>query len=175
MARTLNKGFTLIEVLVAVTLMSTLVIISASYLNFTTAIVASQSTRLLAAFTEIETDFNRYFSEKNATPTGLTDSTFVPVYLFVPVAPDGFDITYGVTGFTLTQITGQTSPNNGWVICSKIAVTGSTDTNYSAVKKVATQVSAQKYFYNTSCGATSNMADPSGAATVYPNYWILRQ
>lgn len=169
-----NNGFTLIEILISITLLTVLILISASYMNYNPMLISSEANQLMSGYADIEGAFNRYVSEKNANPTGLTDATFVPIYLFVPMPPGAFDTTYGTSGYTLTQVTGQTSPNNGWVICNKIGVSGATDLNYLAVKKAASSLSAQKYFYNTSCGATSNMADPGAAATVYTNYWISR-
>lgn len=174
MTRSSKSGFTLIEILIAMTLLSVMVAITVTAVNYSSNVSAATSGQLMAEFNDIESAFNQYMSEKNAAPSGLGDSTFAPTYLFVPQVPNGFDNTYGTTGFNLAQATGQASPNNGWYICTKVAVTGAADNNYIAIKKIASQLSTQKFFYNTSCPATTNMADPSGAATVYTSYWIMR-
>jgi prepilin-type N-terminal cleavage/methylation domain-containing protein len=169
-----KKGFTLIEILIAMTLLSLLVAVSISALNYNNNVVAGIANDLMSKLSDIESGFNMYVNEKNIPPTGLSDTTFAPTYIFAPVAPQGFDATYGTNGFNLAQRTGQTSPNNGWYVCAKVAVSDATDLKYLAIKQVASKVSPQKYFYNTSCPATTNMTDPVAAATVYSSYWISR-
>ena len=118
--------------------------------------------------------FAEYHNALGTYPSGLGDSTFVPAYLQPPPAPDGFDRTYGTSGFTLAQQTGQVSPNNGYYLCARASVSGASSALYQGIKNTGTRLSSSQYFYNTSCPATTNMADPAGAATVYPTYWFFR-
>ena len=169
-----KNGFTLVELLVSLTVIAIMIALSVNVINYSTSQTNNISNELLAKYGEIESAFNTYMTEKGTTPTGLADSTFVPTYLFTPISIKGFDSSYGTTGFSLGQSTGKTSPNNGWYVCTKVVVEDSSDVKYSAVVKAASQLSAQKFFYNTSCPSLSNMAEPSGSATVYPTYWIMR-
>lgn len=169
-----NKGFTLIEVLIVVALLTSLIGMSISMVNWEQQAAQNTSNELASKFADIESAFNQYTADKNTQPTGLTDTTFTPIYLFTPHAPKGFDAAYGTNGFVLAHQTGQASPNNGWHICSKVTVTGANDSKYIALKNLSTSLSLQKYFYNTACPSNSNMADPGGAATIYSVYWITR-
>lgn len=169
-----KNGFTLIEILIAMTIMTILISLSVASINYNSNVINNTSNELLSKMGDIEAAYNQYMADKNSPPSGLSDSSFTPAYLFTPVAPTGYDTSYGTNGFTLAQRTGQASPNNGWYVCAKTTVSGIEDPKYQAMKKIAALVSPQKYFYNTSCPATSNMADPSAAATVYSNYWIMR-
>ena len=169
-----KNGFTLIEILIAMTIMTVLISLSVAAINYNSNIVNNTANELLSKVSDIEAAFNQYVADKNNPPTGLTDATFTPTYLFTPLAPTGYDQTYGTSGFTLAQRTGQASPDNGWYVCAKVTVPNSGDPKFQALKKIATMVSPQKFFYNTSCPATTTMADPAAAATIYPVYWIMR-
>lgn len=174
-----EKGFTLIEVMITVILLTALVAMSVKSYNTGSSLVDSSASNLMGAMGDIETNFGLYLSDKNQTPTsttltGLTDTTFVPTYLMVPNTVQRFDATYGTSGYVLAQQTGQPVGNNGWYIASKVAVTGSTDISWLAISKAASKLSLNKFFYNTTVPALTNMAAPAGAATVYVTYWITR-
>ena len=173
-ATTDNKGFTLIEILVAIALLGGLIAIFATSTNFSDPMVQSQTSELVASLDTINSAFIIYVNETTTEPTGLSDTTFAPVYLFPPIAPTGFDKTYGVSGFLMAKRTGQSSPDNGMYLCVKAIVAGPTATTYLAIKNAATKTSTMKYCYNTSCPSVVNMADPSGATTVYATNWIYR-
>lgn len=169
-----NKGFTLVEVIVAITLVSMLIAVSMSKFNFGSKISDNTATEMIAALSEIETSYGLYLQDKNASPTGLGDATFVPVYLMIPKVATGFDGAYSTGGFNLAERTGQAAPNNGWYIASRVAVTGVSDTRWNAILNMSSRLPSTKFFYNTTVPAVTNMAAPAGAATVYATYWITR-
>ena len=146
-----NNGFTLIEILIALTIMTMLIGLSVSAINYSSNLVNNTSNELLSKMGDIESAFNQYSTDKNAPPAGLTDATFAPTYLFVPNTPVGFDQAYGTNGFNLAQRTGQASPDNGWYICTKTSITDQNDMKYQAIKKMASNLSPQKFFYASAC------------------------
>lgn len=163
------------EVIIAITLLSTLIAISMSKFNFTTKISDNVAADLQSAMTEIETSFGLYQNDKNAAPTGLTDTTFVPIYVMIPKISAAFDNAYGTNGFNLVERTGQASPDNGWYIATKVTISGSNDPNWNAITRIASKLPSTKFYYNTTAPpATSNMAAPSGSTTLYTTYWITR-
>lgn len=174
-----KKGFTLIEILVVIMLLSSLVAITVKNFSVGSSLIDSSSATLMSAMGEIETSFGLYLSDKNQTPatttlTGLTDTTFVPAYIMVPNAVQRFDATYGTSGYLLKQQTGQAIGNNGWYVSTRVTVSGSSDIAWQAITKTASKLSVNKFFYNTSVPALTNMAAPSGTTTVYVTYWITR-
>jgi len=170
-----SKGFTITEVLVAMTVLSALVALSTTNINSSKYAVETISGGLMAAFSDISLSMTNYQNEKNSMPNGLSDSTFVSYYIFPPTAPDGFDKTYGVYGYNLALQTGQVSPNNGWYVCAKTTVSGANDVKWLAIKQTATNLSPQRFFYNTSCPTRTNMANPASSTTVYVTNWITSE
>lgn len=169
-----NRGFTLIEILVVLALVGMLIAITTGLLNYSGWMVNSESSDLVGSFESIDTAYLNYVNDKNTAPTGLNDATFVPTYLFPPIAPSGFDRSYGVSGFNLGSQTGQAAPNNGDYVCARAIVSGAGATEYKAIKAAALSMPSLKFFYNTSCPSVSNMADPGGTATVYVTNWFTR-
>lgn len=169
-----NKGFTLVELMVVITLIAFVVAISVNYTNYDDRAARNNASKLIADFTTVEGNVGVYQAEKGIYPTGLTDASFVPSYLFVPIPPTSWDVSYGTSGYFLAQRTGQAAPNNGYYVCAKTTITGATDTNWLAMGYVAEKLSSNKFFYNTSCPATVNMGAPGGAVTLYATYWITR-
>jgi len=170
-----NLGFTMVELLFSLTLIAFVIGLSVSAVNFKSRSADNTETELVGAFSSIEAATQNYLHDKSSYPTGLTDASFVPVYLFPPRAPSVFDRTYGVSGFSMARQTGQASPNNGYYVCAKVSVDNATDYKFEAIKQVAARVSVNKFFYNTACPALTNAADPAGATTLYPTYWITRE
>lgn len=168
------KGFTLIELMITIAIIIFLTSVMVASVNFGNQAATNVATQLKSDFAAIEMSFNRYSNDKNAYPTGLADASFVPVYLTPPVCPSGFDTTYATSGYVLTQVTGQPSPNNGYFICTRVNVSGPSDSKFQGIKIAAAQLPPLKFFYNTVAGATSNMVDPAAAATVYVTYWLMR-
>lgn len=169
-----DKGFTLIEILIAVTLLSVATALLLGTVNYQDRAARNTADKITTDFGAIEAAFNNFYADKSGYPTGLGDVTFVPLYLFVPKAPSTYDGTYGTNGYNLGLRTGQASPNNGYYLCAKASVTGAADTNWLATTYIGQRLSPNKYFVNTSCPATTNMAAPGGAATIYLTIWLTR-
>lgn len=169
------KGFTITEILVALTVLSALLAISTTNINSAKYAVETISGELMSAFSDISLSMGNYHNEKNAMPAGLNDPTFVSYYIFPPIAPNGFDTSYGVNGYNLALRTGQVSPNNGWYVCAKTTVSGANDVKWRAIIQTATNLSPQRFFYNTACPSRSNMASPAGSTTVYVTNWITSE
>lgn len=170
-----NRGFTLVEIMLALTLVTLASVLLMGVVNYSDRTARNNASQITTAFAAIESAVNRYWNDKNGVyPTGLTDSTFVPTYLFIPALPASFDATYGTNGFYFGQQTGQASPNNGYYVCARANVTGASDPNWLTAGFIGNYLSAQKYFYNTSCPATSNMGAPAGATTVLYTMWLTR-
>jgi len=170
-----SKGFTLLEVLAALTVLSLLYAVTATNVNPSKYAADTISGELMVSFADIGQSLQNYQNEKSVFPTGLNDVTFVSYYIYPPVAPNGFDRSYGVSGYNLALQTGQVSPNNGWYVCVKTTVSNANDVKFLALKKTAANLSASRFFYNTSCPAYSNMSDPAASATVYATNWISNQ
>ena len=176
-----TAGFTMIELIVALTLLAFITTLTMNYVNFSSRAVENLSVRLLSDFTNLEAGFSSYSYDKgtdvvdsNANGEYLDEATLVPVYAFVPKISTGFDAGYGVSGFSLRKRTGQAAPNNGFFICARASVSGADATEFLAIKDIASKTAATKFYYNTACPETANMADPAGAATVYTTYWLSR-
>lgn len=169
-----DSGFTLVEVTIAIILVGILVTISLSKINWNNKISSGVSSQIISCFGEIETAYGLYLSDKNTSPTGLADATFVPIYLAVPPAPTGFDSSYGTSGFILGLQTGQASPNNGYYIATRVIVSGTNDPKWNGIIQASNQLPTTKFNYNTTTPAITNMGAPAGATTVYLTYWITR-
>lgn len=169
-----QRGFSLVELMLCITVMGLLTVMMGSKINWSPWKISGISGQLIGDFSSIEAGFRNYWDEKGVYPANLSDATFVPGYLFVPIAPSVFDTAYGVSGYLLGQQTGQPSPNNGYYICAKVVVANAEDPRYRALEKVAEQMSMNKFFYGAACPAVANVAVPAGATTIYPTYWITR-
>jgi prepilin-type N-terminal cleavage/methylation domain-containing protein len=174
-----SKGFTLVEVMCVLMLLGLIVTMVCTHFNSSAMIANSAADDLVSSVSLIQSAYNSYNQDKGMPPaadgTGnaLGNSAFVPVYLFIPRPASGFDGTYGVTGYFLGYQTGQASPNNGSYICARANVTGN-DPTFQAIVKASTILSANKFFYNTSCPATTNMGTPTGATQVIITEWMTR-
>jgi len=166
------RGYSLLEILAAITILSLLAAFTVQHINASAYIAADIADQFMTAYSDISISLNNYQNAKNASPTGLSDPTFAQYYIYPPVAPTGFDTTYGVTGFNLAYQTGQPSPNNGWYVCSKVTVTGANDARFQALKLIATKLSSKRFSYNTSCPSISNASDPTGTTTLFATNWI---
>ena len=169
-----NNGFMLMDFLIALGLAGALLTIAVNFVDFSSISADRTKSSLLSSFTYIESAALNYQNEKGAMPTSLTDNTFVPIYLHPPKAPTGFDGSYGVDGFNMALRTGQASPDNGYYVCAVVSVTDASDPRFVGIKRLSESLSSSKYFYSTACPATTNIADPAGAATVYATYWLTR-
>lgn len=177
-----RKGFTVIELLIAITLLGLVIALTISAVNWKSSKAADIATKLGADFTSIEMAFSLYQNNTGSYPTGLSDTNFVPAYLFPPKGDSTVvDTTWQQNGYYLGQQTGQATPNNGYFVCTKLGVANSSDVRYIAL---ATNMNGQspssKFYFNTSdCSsnggaATTNMSAPSGATTIYAVYWLTR-
>jgi prepilin-type N-terminal cleavage/methylation domain-containing protein len=168
------RGFTMVELLISLVLFGVLIALAVNAYNFTLPVKQNIASHLLSDCSTIEMAFVSYNNDKNTYPTGMTDSSFVPVYLHAPIAPEGFDTAYGKSGYTLAKQTGQASPNNGWYICTKVTVDNSDDPKWQAMSIIDEKVSKDKFFYGSACPALSNASAPSSPTTIYPTIWLTR-
>ena len=174
-------GFTLIEVMATLVLLGLVTALSVQHFMPVDSFSTESAGSLTGTLGSIQGAYNAYVNDKNQLPAfgsnnnALEDSSFVPVYLFIPRPPSGFDSSYGVSGFQLGQRSGQDTPNNGVYICAKAPSVTATSVPYRAIVKSAAALSANKFFYNDSCPATSSFtSDPSSASDVYVTCWIVR-
>lgn len=163
-----NRGFTLIEIMVALAMVAVAVGLMISAVNLKDSTTQNTASQVLSDMNSIEMAFNRYLSDKGTYPAsgtdGFTDATFVPSYIFEPKPPTGF------TDYILKSSGAQ------YFICSSIDVTGPTDPKFLALKtNITGKAPTGKFFYSTTaCPATLSMADPAGAATVNLTYYLIR-
>jgi prepilin-type N-terminal cleavage/methylation domain-containing protein len=158
-----NKGFTAIELLIAVTILGFLVAAAVNVVNYKKDAVEQTASKLMSDMSAIEMAFTNYNTDKNAYPTDLTDSTFVGgKYLFVPVPPDGF------TAYSMS------SNADGYYLCASASVSGTTDYKYESIARVQSRAPNSKSYRNTSCPATANADPVSYPATLHLTYWIFR-
>jgi len=163
-----RNGFTMLEVLVVMIMLSAVIALMVGILGAGSGNrqAESASMKLLNDFSNIEMAFNNYKQEKNALPSGLTDTTFAPTYLFPPKVDAGFakpSDTGWVDGYKLT-----TSSTNNY-ICAQAAFTDSISATATELKK---KVSSMKVITAAACGATADVMPTSG--TVSFTYWISR-
>lgn len=157
-----RSGFTVIELLVALSVLIFIIAISVSAFNFGDRATKNTATDLLNSFTAIETAVNNYQLDKGAYPSGMSDSTFVPTYLFTPRPPDSFN------AYALANTSGS------YYICATTsAAVGALDTGYKALDTVASKLSTDKFFVNNVCGATTSLA-PTGSTAMSGTYWLNR-
>ncbi len=178
---TRNSGFTLIEVMATLILLGLVTALSVQRFMPVDSFSTESAGSLTGSLGSIQGAYNAYVSDKNQPPAfgsdnnALGDSSFVPVYLFIPRPPKGFDSGYGISGFVLGQRSDHSTPNNGVYICAKAAGLTATSVPYRAILKSAAALSANKFFYNYNCPATSSLAsDPSSASDVFVTCWIVR-
>lgn len=174
-----NKGFTLLELIIVIGILSFViaVIVPMINTNLSNTKIKQITTKLAKDFADMESGFNNYVMDKNTYPSHasnlLQDTNFVPFYLMPPPAPEGFDTTYGTNGYLMFSKT-DVAPK-GYYICAKVDVANGSDIKYIALKNLLTQVSPQKFFYNTSCPSASNLStDPTTNTTLYVTYWMMR-
>lgn len=168
-----NSGFTLVEVLVAIALTIAVIAITTDHTPFVALQSFTVSTDLGSDIGLFQSTLINFQNALGTYPTGLGDPTYVTAYLNPPPAPIGFDQSYGTSGFILAQ-SGLPSPNNGYYLCARAFVSGASSAVYQGIKTTGARLSSSQYCWNTSCPATTTMADPVGAATVYPTYWFKR-
>lgn len=168
-----NKGFTLIEIIIVIVLIGVAATIVSMLMN-TSQIDKGMSAKLKSDLSAIETAYITYNQNANLTPTSLSDAAFVPAYLTPPRVINGFDETYGVSGYLLAYRTGQPVGQNGTYIAVKVSVSGATDEKFLTLKNIAGDLPSTKFYYNTTVPAVTTMADPAAAATIYATYWVLR-
>jgi prepilin-type N-terminal cleavage/methylation domain-containing protein len=157
-------GFTIIELLVAVTILGFLVAASISVINFRQDAVRQTASKITSDMSSIEMAFTNYSISRNAFPTGLTDPTFVGgVFLFVPTPPDGF------TPYTMS------SNADGFFICTSATVSGTADFRYQSILRVQSNSPQGKSFRNTICPAITNVDPATFPATLHFTWWIFRR
>lgn len=160
-----EKGFTLVEMLVALTLLAGVIAILVSSLNLKNSSANNIASKVMSDMNAIEIGFTNYAQDKNTYPSGLTDATFVPSYLFPPSPPENFG------AYSLA------SSGSSYYICGSVSVAGANDNSYLALKNyVNVKAPQSKFYYNTTaCPQTASMAsDPSGAATINFTYYLTR-
>ncbi len=163
-----RNGFTMLEVLVVMIMLSAVIALMVGILGAGSGNRQAESAamKLLNDFSNIEMAFNNYKQEKNAVPTGLTDATFVPVYLFPPKADSGFDRPIA-TGWVDGYLLGSSA--SGTYVCAQAAYT---DTIAATATELKKKTSSMKVITNASCGSTTDAMPTSG--TVSFTYWINR-
>ena len=170
-----QKGFTLIEMLVVITLLGTIMAIMVSSKSVSNYGATNTANKIGSDLALIQNGAVTYNTDKNAYPTGMTDATFVPTYLFAPLVPTGWDSSYGTNGYYMGLQTGQATPNNGEYVCARANnVSSATDLNWIATTLITQQFAPTQYYVNTSCMAVTNMAAPVIPTTVYITFWITR-
>lgn len=185
------SGFTLIELVIAMTLLALAVSLSISAVNYGDRAKSDVANELISRLSAIEGAFNLYYADKSTYPVttagntykdALNDTSFVPQYLFIPPASKAFLGTWTVigseTGGTLGWMvglkTGAAAPNNGYYVCAKAAdaTVEATDLTYMAVLDAAGKMSSNKMFYGASCPVVANTAASGGV--LYVTYWLTR-
>lgn len=181
-----KNGFTIIELLIALSILGLVLSLTISNVNWKDRKAADMSTELMGHLTSMELAVSLYFNNTNGYPTGLGDTAFVPSYLFAPRAPVGFDRTFGVGGYYLGQQTvDATTSNNGHYICGSVTLTtGATDARYVALTKVAEKTPTGKFYYAPTSATVDCLTDgkvplaigaaPAATDTIHYVYWLTR-
>jgi prepilin-type N-terminal cleavage/methylation domain-containing protein len=168
-----NKGFTLVEIMVVIILLTSLIAMTVTNLDMSSSMVHNGTSNIMASMSEIEASYGLYLNDKNVSPTGLTDTSFVPIYLMIPNTIQNFDSTYGTSGYVLEEKTAGLAGTRGWYVASRVTCK-STDITWKSIVNAGTKLSSDKYFYNSAVAALSNIAPPAASTTIYVTYWITR-
>lgn len=163
-----SKAFTIIEVLVVLGMLSAVIVMMVGLLGngATNRQAENSAMKLINDFSSIEMAFTNYKQEKLAIPTGLTDPTFVPAYLFPPKVDKGFDKPAApgwVDGYLL-----ETSPDGNY-ICVQAPFSISINDMITSLKQ---KLSSQKIMVNATCPSITDV--PPVAGTISMTYWIAR-
>jgi prepilin-type N-terminal cleavage/methylation domain-containing protein len=158
-----NNGFTVVELLIAVTILAFLVAAAISTINFQRDAVRQTASKLMSDFSAIEMAFTNYSISRNAFPASLTDPTFVGgVFLFVPTPPEGF------AAYTMS------SNASGYFLCTSAQVSGTADARFESIIEAQARAPVGKTFRNTICPAATNADPASFPAILHFTYWIFR-
>lgn len=170
-----SRGFTVIEALLVILLLASAVAITISNIPVDDYVINENSSTHISVVTDIEMGLNNYLQrgdgfpeDSNADANLLDENSFVPRFVFPGKGPSLADKTYGVNGYVFS------SNNDGWYVCFRhVDVTeGNHAGGVMAVMK--NKLATGKFFFNTSCPATSDTTLTTTPATVYGTYWIMR-
>lgn len=167
-----DKGFTLMELMVVLSVLVILGTIVKDNTNNTPTLINTNSSAIMSSLVAVESSLNDYFNVHNTYPTAMDDSTFVPAFCTPPRVITGFDTTYGSNGILFANQTGQPAGQNGHYIAMRATVKGGQSIIWNAIVAAASKMPLYKCYYNTSAPANTNMAAPGGTTTVYLTCWI---
>lgn len=147
-------------VIVSILLTAGMLYAGFSYLNQDYNIVQVSSLLAYQGFNAYDSAWTSYKKAMGSPPSTATwAADLTPSYIFAPQAPSGFTWSYGTNG------------SGGYWFC--LGNASANKTGYLALNRLTTLYSAQRYFVNNSCGATSNMAAPGSYPTaVRATYWM---
>jgi prepilin-type N-terminal cleavage/methylation domain-containing protein len=182
-----RKGFTVIELLIALSILGLVLSLTISAVNWKDRKATDISTELMGHFTSMELAVSLYHNNTSAYPVSLADANFVPSYLFPPKAPVSFDRAFGNAtgggGYYLGQQT--TGIAKGYFLCAHVTgIADSSDAKFIALTMVKEKTPTGKFFYNTgicttdgSAEAAADIAPASVSPTtdIYLVYWLTRE
>ncbi len=168
-----NTGFTMIELVVVVTLLALIIAIVVPLVNVNMAENKKKTlqSRLISDFTAMESALGFFVTTKNDYPTHasnlLSDTNFVPSFLMPPKVSSELDTSYGVNGYLMFK------NDSGYYVCVKTPAVTSSSEVFKTIKDLALNY-PNKIYYNTTCPSSSNMTDPDTATQVIVTYWMVR-
>ena len=178
-----NHGFTLLELIIAITLLSVIYAIGANYINIQANTDRSQGNCLRANLQNIETVILNYQQSKGDWPDAdnSTCSTY-PVDFKKNCMPDiipSYMVASPVTSSCCSWPYSYylyTKDSSGKVyLCVKAE--NLNKNQWNALKYILTRLDEDKAYINTACGASSSITplpDNAPAGTVYLTWWISK-
>ena len=144
-----SKGFTLIEILLVLMVIGMIISIMQSNMNYAGIFRQDYVNDYLSDVTDMEISVSNYLSDKEKYPEGevdndldgaqerelknfLTDTTFVPDYLFPPKSPGNFDQDFGRDGYFVTQ-----AASGAIFVCARVKEVAEGDLSYKAIVELA--------------------------------------
>jgi type II secretory pathway pseudopilin PulG len=163
------KGFALLELLIAITLLTTAIAISVSYVNVSGIIEKKTALKLDADFKAIERAIENYKDATGNYTAGegeLNDINFpelIPSFLFPPRACKNFT-NYSYKNDNNTKVYIYTSTN----------VESKNTASYKAMRDFKNKSPMYKVYINTFAGAISSINESSLSfpAVLYVTYWV---
>ncbi len=172
-----NNGFSILEVIIVLSLLLLTTSLTISYLDITRPTQAKYESMLATHFSSLEAAIKNYADSKGTYPDDNTTNGLIVNSTNFPDLVPGFIMPAappeGVTGYYYNrENTGSGSLRDMYLYV--FANTDASTAYYKAFKSLAAQY-PEKVFCNTSHGVQSNMSsDPSSTTTVYLTWWIKR-
>lgn len=140
-----RRGFTTIEAVIAVAIVSMVAVLFISKITFTDRTMRNTADKMLSDFVMFENTFYAYLADFGTPPAGFADPNWVGPgkYVSMPTAPLPMDQTYGVNGYSYSTSAGTTT--TGYYVTCRATTNGTTADPLWKVDSYLQQLAGGKY------------------------------